>query len=270
MVGPMWMTTSKSKERGREALALFDPQRPREWGRLSDRVGSGMLLGLNHWHPESGLLRDARRPPLTLTARQRPTPRTSPSVRGRVKSRGPLFMHPKVPSVREGKRVLAIFPHHRALGRVVLDGGVPVPRTFGSVLMGRAGIERGAEIALTVARDVVRHRPTVVAIAIVEQRRSALVDHAERVLRYLGIRCVIVETERLLATLADGSLPRGYDKIAQVVAGHVPQLAPLVLPTARRANLRRRRAFAWRAALAALAVSTRGRGTSNRAVPDSL
>jgi len=156
-------------------------------------------------------------------------------------------------------RVLAFFPHRRVTGRAALDGPTLVPRSFASLDMRHAHAATDAHLELLVARSIERFRPALVAIGVLgpEPDDVVLARAAERVVRHFGIETVVIDTRLAARLLVDACAAEGYDQLGQAVARHVPELASHVLPAKSEfaRNLRRRRSFAWKASVAALAAA---------------
>jgi hypothetical protein len=115
-----------------------------------------------------------------------------------------------------------------------------------------------AHLELLVARSIERYRPTRVAIGVAGRDRC---DHelgrwVAKVARHLRIECVFVDVPAAADALIARSSGCGFDRLPQRIAAQIPELMSYVLAekgTSADFNLRRRRSYAWKAALTALA-----------------
>ena len=160
------------------------------------------------------------------------------------------------PRRRAPERVLAIFPHRRISGRVVLSRGRVVRGSVAAIEMRPGPHDRLSFLEEKLVQAIEQYAPSVVAIAIDERRPSSWTERVVEICRRHAVRAVVVGTQALLERLFRSSVPRGYDKAAQIVAGHLPELRSRVLTRAGSAAAanRRRSAATWRACLAALEV----------------
>lgn len=178
---------------------------------------------------------------------------------------------PRLPSKRSApERVLAIFPHRRVSGRVVLSRGRVVRGSVAAIEMRSGPRDRLSFLEEKLVQAIERYAPSVVAVAIDERRPCSWTERVVEICRRHAVATVVVCTQALIQRLFHRSVPRGYDKVAQIVASHLPELRARVRTTAGSAAAasRRRSAATWRACLAALDVA--GAFTSARPLHETV
>lgn len=168
------------------------------------------------------------------------------------------------PGHAERLRVLALFPHPRHVGHVVLDEDGLVARgsfacrtrRFPTLALRTASLER------LIRGSLRRYKPTIVVI--VQARGCAWLDammaHAITVVDATG-RPLRIRYEAALTSLLVDDDVQGYDQLGQVVTRvFFPELARGVRSWRRGEEDRRRRPRAvWKAAAGAIAVLAENR-----------
>jgi len=156
-------------------------------------------------------------------------------------------------------RILALFPHPRHIGHVVLDKNGLVPKgAFACRTRRFATLEqRKASLDRLVARSSIRHRPTL--LVVVHARGcawlNAMMAHAIAVADGSGVP-LRIRHEAMVTDLFIPEDAEQYDQLGQAITRvFFPELAKGVPSWNRRMNAQRRRLRSvWKAAAGALTV----------------